>query len=389
MVTATHRSAKNDRMRVWLGLAACLLAAGACSSGSASSAAVPDAAAGGSGGTGATGGGSAAIGGTAAAAGSAPGGAGSGGIAATEGGGTGGAGGAECPTELGFPGACDSTAPTTCCAATLPVMTRAGSMPPDWSCIGIGSGGSGGSSGVGENVFRLVDFVSEQPAGDVEVELYAGDAIIGKTPFYTGFTKGPAHPGPLELAIGELYFANPGSGTLSYRAKATGAAKETFGFGHVIPAPPGAVMGVAISSSGYVQLAMFAVPLPGWTPPADLGIVIAPIVDCSGNDVGGALAKLVDVATGQEVRPGSCERDVRYLYFDPTYPNPKCAFTAPENALFLVANAPSSASGVALRLELWGRLQAADTAPKKFAERAIDVFPDTINVHLLRPNVPQ
>jgi hypothetical protein len=275
-------------------------------------------------------------------------------------------------------------------------MTRAGGLSPNWSCIGIGSGGSGGSGGTGsgQNVFRVEDFQNGDGVADLEVALYAGNSIIGQTPFHTGFTKGPLHPGPAQLAVGELLYSHPGTPTLSYHVLGSpGVAMDFYGFGlDALPAPA-TVVGLTMSPTLFEQLANFAVPLVGWTLPDDLAMVTGPVRDCDGNDVGGARVKLIDVATNQDVVPGTCERDLRYIYFDSSYPNPKCQYSEASNARFLLVNAEANASGPkagqAFRIELWGRLQASDASPVKFAERSVDLFPGVMNVHVIPPNVTQ
>ncbi|MBE7478834.1 MAG: hypothetical protein HS104_02425 [Polyangiaceae bacterium] len=366
------------------------------------------------GGGGSTGGGGGSTGGSGGSTG------GSGGSTGGSGGSTGGTGGVACvpvdggagaggtagspdgggcgPTPLGFTGACKPGAPTACCAATLPVMTRQGSLPPNWSCIGVGDGGTGGAGGTGggggQNTFRVEDWSSSTPVGDMAVDLFAGDSILGATPFHSGYSKGPNHPGPAALGVGELYFPHPASATLSYLVhEVPGVTKPFYGFGLPVPAAPGLVTGSAVSATLYQQLANFCVPLVGWTPPPDLALIMGPIRDCDGNDVGGARVKFFDAHLNQEVVPGTCPRDVRYVYFDGALPNPKCEYTSSTGSAFIIANALQNAAcatqGKKLRLEFWGRLQASNAGAVKFAERMVEVFPDTINLHVIQPNVQQ
>lgn len=360
------------------------------------------------------------------------GGSGGGGGSGGTGGSTGGSGGATCgPTPLGFTGECKSNAPPECCAAKLPVMQKRDKndnlIAPDWSCItgGGGTGGSGGGgtggSGTGgaagsdggttdggttdggttdggtqdKNVFLVKDFSSDEPVADIEVELFEGESIIGKQPFIKEFTKGVSHPGAPELNVGEFYFPHPASEFLSYRVKEKpGVAKEFVGFGEKVPAAPGKVDGNTLSPTLYEQLANFAVPLVGWTPPEDLAIVTGPIRDCVGDDVGGARIKFFDETAGKELEPGTCERDIRYIYFDGQYPNPKCGYADYRQSLFVIANAPSNAPGTPkegnkYRIEFWGRLKDSDTDAVKFAEKSVEIFANTVNVHQIRPNVKQ
>jgi hypothetical protein len=344
------------------------------------------------------------------------------------GGGTGGSGATG--ASGGQSGVCQPGAPPECCAETRPVMQVRDSsfnlVAPDWSCImggatggaggaagaagaasggaagaaGAASGGAAGAAGAAgapstDNIFRLEDFSSNDPKPDIEVELFEGDSLFGATPFLDTFTKGPAHPGPTELNQGEFYFPHPASGVISYHVYAKGAdAKEFAGFGYAVPAPPGKVTGNTLSESLFATIAGFAVPIPGWQLPADLAIVTGPIRDCKGDDVGGGTIKYFDDATGQELVPGEGERDVRYIYFDGEYPNPTCAYTDYRQSLWVVANAPSNAPGTPgaghkYHVEYWGRLTDANAQPVKFAEKSLEVFAGTVNVHEIHPNVQQ
>ena len=240
----------------------------------------------------------------------------------------------------------------------------------------------------------MEDFSSGNAVVDIEVELYEGEAIVDKTPFHTAFSKGPINTGDPKLNNGQFYFPHPSSKYISYRVKEKpGIAKEFVGFGEEVPTPPGKVVGNTLSPDLYLQLSTFVVPLPGWTPPDDLAIITGPVRDCSGNDVGGARVRYFDVDAGKEVEPGSCDRDIRYVYFDAQYPNPKCAYTDYRQSLWVIANAPGNAAGPnkghKYRIEYWGRLKDSDTEPVKFAEKEIEVFSKTVNVHQIRPNIQQ
>ncbi len=356
------------------------------------------------------------------------------------GGNTGGKGGSEggtCgPTPLGFPGTCKGGAPPECCGTTLPVMKKRDTndklIAPDWSCLtgggGTGgTGGAGGSAGAGggasdagdtdagssdagdtdggasdagsnadKNKFAVLDFSSDKGVADIEVEVFDGETIFGKTPFLTDFTKGSDHhtsePG---LNIGEFYFPHPAGKYLSYRVKEKpGVAKEFVGFGYDVPAAPGKVEGATLTPDTYAQLTSAVVTLAGWSPPEDLAVITGPIRDCVGDDVGGARVKFFDEDATKELEPGSCERDVRYVYFDGSLPNVKCAYTDYRQSLFVIANAPSNApgqpkAGNKYRIEYWGRLSESDTEAVKFAEKSVEIFANTVNVHQIRPNVPK
>ena len=262
-----------------------------------------------------------------------------------------------------------------------------------------GSGGSAGASSDGgpppnQNIFEVENFGSSGLVADVDVDLFEGDSIVDKTPFFSATTKGPSSGGPAELNNGQFYFPHPSSPIISYHVKAKpGTAKDFVGFGYEVPAPPGKVQGATVSPSLYTQLTTFAVPLPGWTPPKDLGIVTAPIRDCNGDDVGGAEFKLIDGTTGKQVQAGSCARDPRFIYFDSEYPNPKCQFTDYRQALMLVVNAPTNTTGAdkghVYKVQFFGRLRDTDKTPVMFAEKSVEIFPDSVNVYEIKPNVMQ
>jgi hypothetical protein len=347
-----------------------------------------------------------------------------GGTGGTGAGGTG-TGGATCgPTSPDFPGSCKPGALEECCSDTLPVMKRRDKndnlVDPDWSCIGIGAAGAGGTGmgGTGgttdggttdggttdggttdaagpKNIFQLVDFSNDQPIGDVEVELYEGESIFGKTPFIQATTKGVTTTGDPGLNVGEFYFDHPSSPFISYRVKEKPDVCKAFvGFGYDVPPAPGKVKGNTLTPNLYLELASFAVPIAGWEPPTDLAIVTGPIRDCAGNDVGGARIKFIDEATETEVQPGTCDRDVRYIYFDGSYPNPKCTYTDWKQSLWLIVNARANEPGTPgegkkYRVEYWGRLRDSDTASVKFAQKSVEIVQNTVNVHEIRPNIQQ
>jgi hypothetical protein len=318
----------------------------------------------------------------------------------------------------GSPGACHPSAPPQCCSTTLPVMVVRGAnndlVAPDWSCIkGGGMGGSGGGGGSGptdggageaggdagpaanQNKFEVEDFISSAGVVDIEVELYEGQSMVDKTPFHTDFTKGLVnHVDDATLNNGQFWFPHPASPLISYRVKEKpGIAKEFVGFGEEVPAPPGKVGGSTLSPPSYEQLSTFAVPIPGWEPPPDLAIVVGPIRDCAGDDVGGARIKYFDEETGQEMPAGTGERDIRYIYFDSQYPEPKCSYTDYRQSLWVIANAPANAAGPnkghKYRVEYWGRLDESQATAVKFAEKSLEIFQNTVNVHQVRPNVQQ
>ena len=354
-------------------------------------------------------------------------------------GGTGGKEGGTCgPTPLGFPGTCKSGAPEECCGTTLPVMQKRDKndklIAPDWSCItggggggtggtgGSGMGGSGGSGGSDagdpdsgttdggttdggttdggtpsdKNKFAVLDFSSDKGVADIEVDLFEGESIFGKKAFHNDFTKGVEHhasePG---LNIGEFYFPHPAEKYISYRVKEKpGVAKEFVGFGYDVPAVPGKVEGATLTPDMYDQLSTAVVTLAGWSAPEDLAIITGPIRDCVGDDVGGARIKFIDETANGEIEPGTCERDVRYVYFDGSLPNVKCSYTDYRQSLFVIANAPSNAptqpkAGNKYRIEYWGRLSESDAEPVKFAQKSVEIFANTVNVHQIRPNVPK
>jgi hypothetical protein len=333
--------------------------------------------------------------------------------AAGKGGGSGG--------SAGSTGRCHPAAPPQCCSEELPVMfVRKNDqlVAPDWSCItGAGMGGAGGmgppdggagvagatDGGAGtdggpppnHNKFLVEDFISNSGVADIGVELFEGDSIVNQTPFHTDVTKGITnHADDSSLNPGEFWFPHPASATLSYRVKELpGVAKEFVGFGDQVPPPPGRVTGSTLSPASYEQLSTFAVPLVGWEPPPDLAIVVGPIRDCAGDDVGGAQIKYFDEETGQEMPAGVGERDIRYIYFDSQYPNPKCGYTDYRQSLWVIANAPANAAGPnkghKYRVEYWGRLNESQTSEVKFAEKSLEIFQNTVNVHQIRPNVQQ
>jgi hypothetical protein len=59
----------------------------------------------------------------------------------------------------------------------------------------------------------------------------------------------------------------------------------------------------------------------------------------------------------------------------------------------VIANSPTNAAGAnkghKYRVEYWGRLDAGQSAPVKFAEKSLEIFQNTVNVHQVRPNVQQ
>ncbi len=310
-------------------------------------------------------------------------------------------------TGGGTAAACEN-APPECCTPDLPVMVvRDGEdlVAPDWSCIT--SGGSGGSAGMGaagaagmggaqRHKFAVDDFGGSGLVPDVEVEVFDGPRIVDQTPFVTMFTKGAEnpYPGEMDLNNGEFFYDPPPTSTrVSYRVKEKpGIAKQFVGFDLELIGPPGRTEGATVTPALFNQLATFAVPLPNWTPPTDLGLIAAPIRDCQENDVGGAQFRFLD-ENGTEVPAGEGDRDPRYLYFDSQFPNPTCGYTDYRQSLMLVANSPANDSGPdkgrKLTIEVFGRMFETDTEPVVFARQDLEVFGNSVNVYVIVPNVPR
>lgn len=331
---------------------------------------------------------------------------GSGGSGATGGGSSSSA--TSCTNDAsGYSCTCAKGAPAECCSATLPPMVVRKDdqlVAPDWSCI-EGGGGAGGSAGAAgdagagdagpaQRVFEVEDFGGSSLVADVSVEVFEGVGILGKTPYVTGTTKGPSTPGPTELNNGQLYIPEPASPFVSYRvAEKPGIAKQFVGIGLAVEPAPAKLSGATVSPSLYNQLATFAVPLPGWTPPADLGIVTGGLRDCAGDDVGNVIFELIDESTGQPMASGTGPRDPRLLYFDGSYPNPKCGYSDYRQSLFLVINAPTNDSGAGAgkkyKVRFLGRFAESDAAPRAFAEQSLEISQNSVTVYYVRPNLPQ
>ncbi|MCC6216777.1 MAG: hypothetical protein IT376_18100 [Polyangiaceae bacterium] len=335
------------------------------------------------------------------------GGGGSGGAGATGGGSSSSA--TSCTSDAsGYSCTCAKGAPAECCGATLPPMVVRKDdqlVAPDWSCIQGGGAGAGGAAGApgdagagdagpAQRVFEVEDFGGSSLVADVDVEVFEGVGILGKTPYVTGTTKGPSTPGPTELNNGQLYIPEPTTPYVSYRvAEKPGIAKQFVGIGLQVEPAPAKLSGATVSPSLYNQLATFAVPLPGWTPPTDLGIVTGGLRDCAGDDVGNVIFELIDESTGQPIPSGTGPRDPRLLYFDGSYPNPKCGYSDYRQSLFLVINAPTNDSGAGAgkkyKVRFLGRFTESDAAPRAFAEQSLEISQNSVTVYYVRPNLPQ
>jgi hypothetical protein len=59
----------------------------------------------------------------------------------------------------------------------------------------------------------------------------------------------------------------------------------------------------------------------------------------------------------------------------------------------VIANSPTNAAGATkghkYRVEYWGRLTESQAEPVKFAQKSLEIFANTVNVHQVRPNVQQ
>ncbi|MEB2312010.1 MAG: hypothetical protein OZ921_20255 [Sorangiineae bacterium] len=342
---------------------------------------------------------------------------GTGGSGATGGGSsTGGTSGGTCgPVSAEFPGKCALGADSLCCDTTLPVLTVTKSgqqVAPDWSCI-TGAGGAGGAAGSGaggaagsgaagaaggpQRIFVVKDFLTGNAVPDLDVDLYEGDHIYGQTPFASGTTKGPESGGPAELNDGELFFPTPAASVIAYHVHAKpNVAKEFYGFGDRMFAPPRRIEGTTIRPSDYATLATavanaYPGTTPGWTPPAGYGIVAAPIRDCDDDDLRGARFVLVDGDTGKPLPAGNCDTDARYIYSDADVPQPKCTFSHPKQSLGVVINVPPNTDAATAahkyKLQFWGRISESDAEPVLFMEQEVEVFADAVTVYQLLPNV--
>ena len=289
------------------------------------------------------------------------------------------------------------------CNGPLPVMTVSRNqqlVAPDWSCLGqsadAGSdagdpGSDAGDADAGtQNLFELTDFVSGNAIAGVQVDLFFGNTIVGQQPDFSGTTAG-AMGGTDGEGPGQFWFPHPTTAQIAYREhETTGKTKALIEFDDAVGAPPKKLGGNGISQSGFNTLALAAVPIPGWTPPTDHGIVAVAARDCAGNDVEGAVAELVDDATGQVIAAGDGNSDLKYVYFNGGgVPDTTCSYTNSQEALIVMINAPANgdgpASGQSITVQWKGRVTESDADPKVFAKRKAEIFQNAVNVFHLAP----
>lgn len=337
----------------------------------------------------------------------APGGeAGSGGGAGT--GGSGGSGGADdagddaAKTDGGDAG-CVQPAQKSIphCSGELPVMKVRKSdgaggdtyVNADWSCLGKGPSDGGVpdlDGGGGQSTFRLRGFSSGDPMVSVDVDMFWGNAIVDKTVDFSGTTAGPGGD-DAGTAAGDLLFPTPGVSKFAYRVKEkANVTRSLVEFDVSTPAVGAGVEGNGIAPSLFNTLAIAAVPIPGWTPPTDLGILALAARDCNGDDVEGAQGEIWDDDANAAVVPCSGKRDPHYVYFDESsLPNTYCTYTNATESLFIVINAPVNSEGANkghhYSFHWKGLLADGDTQPTVFATKSLEIFPNAINVHQVRP----
>lgn len=302
------------------------------------------------------------------------------------------------------------------CSGPLPVMAvykddGSGTkkpVKPDWSCMGA-SADAGAEAGAdagdpdagdpdagaagGEALFELRGFSSDDPMGGVQVEVFSNNAILGGGgASFTATTAGPLGDTDAGTTVGQFRFPVPGERTpMAYRALAKQDVTKTLvEFDVESPLPGDKFTGNGISPSVFDTLAISAVKIPLWTPPADLGIVAVAVRDCADDDVEGALVDLVDDATQQPLSACNGARDLRYVYFDTSsLPNANCTYTNHEEPLVVMINAPANGDGPAVghgyTIRFRGRIDDTDTEPRVFATRPAEVYSGAINVYHLRP----
>ena len=312
--------------------------------------------------------------------------------------------------------ACDGSAyvPThekadlTKCSGPLPVLKvmKGGQLvDPDWSCLGQDSGAGGadaGDSGTdaasgdagdvdggpppNSNLFDLQAFgSSNSPMANIDVEIFNDNIVFDRAPSFTGTTAGP-DGGVNGARMGQFWFPHPVGPRMAYRVKAVPeVTQQMIDFDLAVPAAPGKVSGNGIAPSKFKTLAIAAVPISGWTPPEDLGIVVSPPRDCAGNDLEGAVGQLVDEETCTVVPGGTGKRDVHYVYFGRNeLPESACTFSNADSALLVIINAPNNTEGVGkghkYSLRFLGRMTESATEPVVFARRPLEVFPNSINI---------
>lgn len=101
--------------------------------------------------------------------------------------------------------------------------------------------------------------------------------------------------------------------------------------------------------------------------------------DCAGDDVGGVQVELVDTETGAVVRDVVEQGQPRSAYLFNALPNRTCQFTSAgtNQAAWVMINAPVNVSGDRVtrgyKVRLKGRMNAAQTQPVVFAERAVEL----------------
>lgn len=111
----------------------------------------------------------------------------------------------------------------------------------------------------------------------------------------------------------------------------------------------------------------------------DKALLMVPVHDCAGDDVGGVQVELVDAETGAVVRDIVEQGQPRSAYLFNALPDRSCEFTSNGNnqAAWVMINAPVNVSGDHVthgyKMRLKGRTNAAQTQPLVFAERAVEL----------------
>jgi hypothetical protein len=124
-------------------------------------------------------------------------------------------------------------------------------------------------------------------------------------------------------------------------------------------------------------------PVQGYIELPDKAVLLVTVLDCAGQDVGGAQVELVDLETGVVVQSVVQQGLPRSAYLRYALPDPSCTYTSngTNQAAWVMVNAPTNVSvdhidhGYKVRLK--GRTRADQPQPVTFAEQAVELSAGT------------
>lgn len=278
------------------------------------------------------------------------------------------------------------------CSGELPVMKTRDPITnverdPDWSCYattdaddaGAADADDAGAADVATQIvtFRFLGFPMSVIEG-LTVDFHVGRTTVGA----------PAASRTFEPDAGEVTFPFPASQRrVSIHTHALQRADSRYDISELrdyespIPGDGGPVQGyIQLRDKRAIAALVFGDDEP-YDP--DKAVLLVTVLDCAGQDVGGAQVELVDLETGVVVQSVVQQGQPRSAYLRYALPEPRCTYTTngTNQAAWVMINAPTNVSvdriGHGYKVRLKGRMRAEQPQPVTFAEQAVELSAGT------------